>query len=271
MHYLAHLAELGATNLHPRGRHATEWLIEALNLQAGYRILEIGCGTGETIARIAQRFPVSVDGLDVLPEMLRVARIRLWLTGQQKKTRLYRSEVGAPLPFPDHSYDRVYTESVLGFQEAALARSLLTEIARVLKPGGVYVANDAIWLSHVTEEAVRVVNEACLRDFGSRVASERAWSVADWLRLMREAGFQVCSADTLEAHAERAQEEARGFSGDLSLSKALTLCCGVRARLNPRLLRQRARYRALLEKQRSAERCLEGRLFVLRTPLEETR
>src|SRR3712207_8117502 len=49
---------------HPLGRAATECLIAALDLQPGQRVLEIGCGSAETMVRITHRHTVEVDGLD---------------------------------------------------------------------------------------------------------------------------------------------------------------------------------------------------------------
>lgn len=264
LEFLSHLAEMGATNIHPAGRQATERLIAALDLRAGDRALEIGCGTGETMARILCQRAVSVEGLDVLPEMLRVARLRLRLTGCAGRAKLHLGQIGTPLPVPDAAYDRVYTESVLGFQDASIACALLAEIHRVLKPGGLYAANEAVWKRGTPEETVQAVNAACLRDFGLRAASECAWSVDDWLRLMHEAGFRVLSADSLDERTQNAAQcRAAPSSLGLTLSHALTLGYKVRARFVPRLMRQRARYRRLVAQPRAEGPHQEARLFVL--------
>src|SRR5207249_7452994 len=137
-------------------------LIARLDLRSGLRVLDVGCGTGETIVRLARYQQARLDGVDVLADMLRVARLRLRLVGLRGRTRLYRVIPGERFPFPDATYDRIYTESVLGIQDEAGAAAMLGEIFRVLKPGGRYVANEAIWRTGVPAERVASVNAACL-------------------------------------------------------------------------------------------------------------
>jgi SAM-dependent methyltransferase len=109
-HYLRYLADLGSTNLHAAASVATERLRSALALEPGESVLEIGCGTGNTILKFALESRVHVDGVDFLEEMLRVARVRLRLAGL--RNGLVRADAALALPFRNESYDAVFTESV---------------------------------------------------------------------------------------------------------------------------------------------------------------
>src|SRR5688572_23967141 len=55
-----------------------EPLIQALQLDRGYRIAEIGCGGGSTALAILQRAPAGsvVQGVDIAPALIEVARAR---------------------------------------------------------------------------------------------------------------------------------------------------------------------------------------------------
>ncbi|MGD8623136.1 MAG: methyltransferase domain-containing protein [Anaerolineae bacterium] len=261
--YLTYMAQLGATNLHPQGRRATARLIHALDLRRGDRVLEVGCGTGETMLSLVAHHSVSVDGVDVLPEMLRVAHRRLRLAPHPHRPHLIQCAAGSSLPLADEGYDRAYTESVLGFQDTAPTRALLGEIWRVLKGGGLYVANEAIWKRSAGEAVVAAINAAGLADFGLRQASERAWSVEEWRQVMTGAGFRVLSAQRLgEAPTGRVGD----FSWRLGLSALLTRAYRLRGHLSPALRRQGARYRRLLAAHREDGQYVEDRLFVLQKP-----
>lgn len=262
-HYLAYLAELGMPDLHPLGRRASDALIRCLHLRPGDRVLEIGCGTGATLVRIGLAHAVFLDGLEALPGMLRMAQARLRPIGLWGRVHLIQSQIGAPLPMPDETYDRVYTESVLGFQDAAGARTLLAEIFRVLKQGGLYVANEVVWRKPVSPAVVATINASCLADFGLRLASEPPWSVDDWLGLMREVGFRVVSSERLEDQVALGSAPGRSFSVGLLLSGAFTLTQRLKGALSPALRRQRGRYRRRLREHRSDGLYIEARLFVL--------
>jgi ubiquinone/menaquinone biosynthesis C-methylase UbiE len=102
-------------------------------------VADIGCGNGLACARLVPQFPQHrYEGLDFTPELLTIARAR-GLAGcnfQQGDAR--------KLPFGDAQFDFVYTErcliNLLEWEQQAQA---LREIARVLKPGGVYLMIEA--------------------------------------------------------------------------------------------------------------------------------
>lgn len=263
LHYLAHLAELGTSDVHIMGQRATQELVKALELSQGQRVLEVGCGTGSTIVRILSEFPVSVDGLDILPGMLEVAQRRLNLSGLRSRGRLLLASA-AQIPLKGRSYDRVYTEGALGFHDAQAAPAVLSEIQRVLMPGGLYVANETMWKTTVTPELVANINAACETDFGVRQAAKEPWDVDDWIGLMAQAGFRLVSADLLQNHIGRDEAEPDRFSWQLAMSNAVSLSYKARGRLLPRIRKERARYNERLTKDYAYGEHIEARLFVLK-------
>jgi ubiquinone/menaquinone biosynthesis C-methylase UbiE len=93
-------------------------------LAAGRRVLEIGCGTGLILQRLARRAALA-RGVDFSPGMLRVARARGLEVVLGSATQL---------PFADASFDLVCSFKVLA-HVPDIARAL-SEAARVTKPGG---------------------------------------------------------------------------------------------------------------------------------------
>jgi ubiquinone/menaquinone biosynthesis C-methylase UbiE len=266
LRFLVHLAGTGATEIHPLGRAATTALIEQLDLRPGLRVLDVGCGTGGTMVRLAKYKPARIDGVDVTPEMLRVARRRIRMAGLGARSALHLIEPGGRLPFADASYDRAYTESVLGFQDAEGADALLGEIFRVLKPGGRYVANEAIWRTGVPPETIAATNAACIDDFGLRMASDAPWALDAWLELMSSSGFRVVSAELLDEQLLR-NKPNQSFNWRGLLSTALTRFYRLRAYVTPVGRRRRAIFHRLNARHHADGLLIEPRLFVLEKPL----
>ncbi|MDH5671670.1 MAG: methyltransferase domain-containing protein [Myxococcales bacterium] len=110
-----------------RGYHA---LIDDLELDVvlplceGRSVLEVGCGTGLILERLAQRAQYAC-GVDLSSGMLRMARDR-GLEGVLGSA--------TALPFADESFDLVCSFKVLA--HVPDIGSALAEIARVTKPGG---------------------------------------------------------------------------------------------------------------------------------------
>ena len=90
-------------------------------------VLEIGCGTGRILAGAAKVARRAV-GVDISPSMLADARAR--------GLEVYESDA-LKLPFPDESFNLVYSFKVLAHVENL--GGALCEAARVTAPGGVQV------------------------------------------------------------------------------------------------------------------------------------
>jgi SAM-dependent methyltransferase len=125
------------------------WLVGLLRAEPDSRVLDLGCGTGNSLRVLA---PSVRDGLaigvDLLSEALRLTAEAL---GRSAPAGLVRADLKHPLPFADVSFDRVLCHNVLEFLPDPEA--LLREAHRVLRPGGLFV------LSHVDYDTLVFASE----------------------------------------------------------------------------------------------------------------
>lgn len=98
----------------------------------GGAVLDVGCGTGEIVARLAAKYPrATFTGIDLEEPHLERARTRCAELGE--RTRFQVGDAMA-LPFDDAQFDLVVCRHLL--QAVPDARRVLAEIKRVLRPGG---------------------------------------------------------------------------------------------------------------------------------------
>lgn len=103
-------------------------------IKPGDNVLDVGCGTGEvTLLAKTRAKHGRVYGIDPSPEMITVARRKAACKGLEIDFRVGMIEA---LPFPDSSIDVVTSSLMMHHLPENLKVSGLTEIYRVLKPGG---------------------------------------------------------------------------------------------------------------------------------------
>ncbi len=96
------------------------------------RVLDVGSGTGEVLARLAKRFTAArFVGVDLEEAHLERARSRLARFGE--RIHLQRGDALA-LPFGDGEFDQVISRHLL--QAVPDAERALAEMSRVLRPRG---------------------------------------------------------------------------------------------------------------------------------------
>jgi SAM-dependent methyltransferase len=118
-----------------RGHAAvTDWGLGHISVGKHDRILDVGCGGGETVRKLAELAPEGhVAGLDVSKESVAVSRRKnrpLILAG---RVGIYQGSVSC-LPFPDDAFDLVTAVETHYFWPDLV--SDMREVLRVLRPGG---------------------------------------------------------------------------------------------------------------------------------------
>jgi ubiquinone/menaquinone biosynthesis C-methylase UbiE len=118
-------------------RGPTHALIEALDIQAGQNILDVGCGDGTALAAMPRE--TWRCGLDQSEMMLSIASKKLRRDATPGTFRLRHGDMLA-LPFGNGSFDRILASNVLYF--CADIPAFVDECRRVARPGavlGIYV------------------------------------------------------------------------------------------------------------------------------------
>lgn len=103
----------------------TMWIYD--NVRAGSAVLELGCGAG--MLALLRRKGITLTGVDLSSECALAAR-------RNGYDATFTAELSR-LPFSDASFDYVVSLDVLGHVTAEEKDSVLAEIKRVLRPGGV--------------------------------------------------------------------------------------------------------------------------------------
>lgn len=120
-------------------RLETPYLIGRRGALAGKRVLEVGCGRGVGLEILLGLGAAHVTGFDLDPKMVALAQKRMAQYGN--RARVFVGDAEA-IEAPDASFDAVVDYGILhhipNWQKA------LQEIARVLRPGGVFYFEDLL-------------------------------------------------------------------------------------------------------------------------------
>lgn len=102
--------------------------------------LEMGCGAGPTLVWLAQK-GITVSGIDIATNALELARQNLTRNGYAERIGQLVEGTVVKTPFADASFDGILESCV--FQHIPRAERIETfrEVARLLKPGGIFVGH----------------------------------------------------------------------------------------------------------------------------------
>ncbi len=170
--------------------------LDALGDVDGLDALEYGCGGCQFGIKVAMR-GARVTGLDLSWAQLRHGLTKMTETGV--RFPLVQAD-GEQIPFRDDSFDLVFCDhGVMGFADPFLT---VPEVARVLRPGGLFVFNGTtpwIWVAW-GEEDLPAGREMRRDYFGLRRADsdDPEWNITDfqltygdWIRLFRANDLSV--------------------------------------------------------------------------------
>lgn len=146
-------------------------------------LLDVGCGTGYLIDLLSKEKTANYYGLDLSPEMLRVARNKL------SRSVVLTEGSADTLPYSDNSFDIV--TCVQSFHHYPYPDKAMAEAYRVLKPGGLYILSDTgasgvlKWLeNHIF---LKTINSG---DFA-------VYDIKDISKMMKANGFKITETEHL--------------------------------------------------------------------------
>lgn len=141
--------------------------LEALALRAGESVLDAGCGTGLLIQGMSSTIGVDgrIVGIDFSDDMLELARNRC---DGIDNIELRQGSI-TQLPFEDNSFDAVSCIQTLLYVDEV--ETALSELYRVLKPGGRVAVLETDWRGLLLNSPDQVMTRKMLDAWDTAVSS----------------------------------------------------------------------------------------------------
>ena len=178
------LARLGKRTLRPGGMELTRQMLELLDVQPSDKVVEFAPGVGATAQLILDRAPAQYTAID--RDEASVRQVSRYLKGPNQQCVIGRSE---HTDLPDTSTTVVLGEAMLTMQTASHKEQIITEAARILKPGGRYGIHEVCLKPDNLDDATKNEIEKALSEV-SRVGT-RPLTQSEWCALLEGAKFQI--------------------------------------------------------------------------------
>jgi ubiquinone/menaquinone biosynthesis C-methylase UbiE len=172
---------IGMTVLHPGGYDATRKICSMCNINENSTVLDLACGAGTTSLYLSEKYGCKVQGIDISERLIADANTRL---AESKNPDRIRFDIGdaRSLPYPDNTFDVVIAQAffvLIDDKEKAL-----TEIYRVLKPGGSFGSLELSWFETPPREAYEEIRNKTCSSLVPRIKT-----FEDWEEFFRSGNF----------------------------------------------------------------------------------
>ncbi|MYL32919.1 methyltransferase domain-containing protein [Pontibacillus yanchengensis] len=173
--YLDILAKFGIGGAHPGGLPLTKQIFAMENIHPDMKVLDLGCGTGQTAEYISTTFGCEVTALDNHPLMVQKANNRFDTTSLP--VHIVHGDA-QNLEFKDFSFDMILAESVIAFTDIS---KTLAEINRVVKRKGCCLLIEMIANQELEQEIKSTIEEV--------YGIQHVLTEDQWLDKLHKSGF----------------------------------------------------------------------------------
>jgi arsenite methyltransferase len=163
------LLDVTGDGLRPGGLALTERALGLCGVRAGERVVDVGCGTGSTVAHARRALALDAIGVDSSAALLRRGARSTPATPRVRAT-------GAALPLRSATAEVVLLES--SFSALREKERALAECRRILVPGGRLAMTDLYARNRVDAAGREALRGSCLAGVMTREELERALEAA---------------------------------------------------------------------------------------------
>jgi len=162
----------------------TSHIIELLDIKKDANVLDIACGRGGNMFRIADEFPSSkVTGINITQYQTKYCNDQIALRGSQDRLEVNQGDF-LDMPYQDESFTNSYCCEVT--QYALDLKPLFDEVYRTMKKGGKFIIATWCYNPDADADRVREIVEPINDHYASTMHSNR-----DYLSKLSSAGFKV--------------------------------------------------------------------------------
>jgi cyclopropane fatty-acyl-phospholipid synthase-like methyltransferase len=205
------IAHEGLAFMNPLSEEDVEEMVEALELEAGAHVLDLGCGKAEVLIRIVERYPdVRATGLDLSSFVLAEARRQAEQRVPEAKVTLLEQDVREYAPDPG-AFDLVVSTGGVSFRGGV--GGTLAVLSGFVASGGKLLFGEGYWREEPSKEYLVALGAAReeLKDYeGTIVAAQDSG-----LELKRAVTASLEDWDAYEdAWARNGERYASAHQGD---------------------------------------------------------
>lgn len=181
------------------------------HIQPGWRVLDLGTGTGALALRAAAR-GAEVVALDVNPAMLAVARRKAEAAGLANRIAWWEMGVAELDTLPEGGFDALCSGLCLSELTHDERRYTLVQARRLLRPGGLLLLADGVHPRRLHRRLLHGILRAPLAALTWLLTQTTTHAVPDLPGLVEAAGFEVIEVRTalLGSWAEVVARRPRG-------------------------------------------------------------
>lgn len=183
-------------SIHHAQERLTELVLSRLNVSANQKVLDVGCGVGWPAIRLARSTGALVTGINVSRGQLEIAQKRAQEEGLADRVKFEYANA-MTLPYADQSFDAAMAyESMFHMPDR---NKVLSEIFRVLRPGGRLVVADFISTSKTSEEERRM--QYAMYKVNSYLF------LNEYPEFFQRAGFEVVECKDISRETEKSMDK----------------------------------------------------------------
>jgi ubiquinone/menaquinone biosynthesis C-methylase UbiE len=174
--------------IHVGGASETEILAEKAGISGNMHVLDVCSALGGPARHLAKKFGCKVTGLDATKRMFKEAIKR---TEEEGLLHLISYELGDSMnmPFEKETFDVVWGQDAWCY--VTDKKRLLSEAARIIKPGGTIAFTDWIQIGNMKEEEWKSLNEFMVFPYME--------TMEGYQKLLDETGFGVVEKEDLSS------------------------------------------------------------------------